>query len=108
MYWAEIFHKYNYVCFDIVRKEIWDNEQIAWWYRQNTFFYVNKDKADIFKTLNYKPTQKPMYLVNPDMYENKNKQCEYLSKEIEKLQNKLNKTFLRRLNRISKRLRGKL
>lgn len=106
-YWAEIFSKYDYVCFDILRKEIWDVEQIACWYRQNVFFYVHKDMK-LFEELGYKPEKKPLHLVIPNIYEAKNNQCEYQIKEITKLQNRLNKTFLRRINRLSKKLRGKL
>ncbi|EEO23533.2 MULTISPECIES: hypothetical protein [Helicobacter] len=103
-YWADIFKKYDYVCFDIVRPKVWENTKIAHWYRQNIMLYVHKGKAEIFEALGYKITPKPMHLVHPFIYG-------YMSDcqlEIERLNKKLNKTFFRRLNRLSKKLRGKL
>ncbi len=89
-YWADIFKKYDYVCFDIVRPKVWENTKIAHWYRQNIMLYVHKGKAEIFETLGYKITPKPMHLVNPFIYG-------YMSDcqlEIERLNKKLIKHFL--------------
>jgi len=36
-YWQHLFNKQGYVCSDEIRWRIWDNEQIEYWYRQNTF-----------------------------------------------------------------------
>jgi len=39
-YWTERFLKYNYVCIDCLRSQIWNNNQIEFWYRQNIFIYA--------------------------------------------------------------------
>lgn len=104
-YWADIFKKYDYVCFDIVRPKVWENTKIAYWYRQNIMLYVHKGKAEIFEALGYKITLKPMHIIHPLAYPSVVGKC-WL--EIERLNKKLNKTFFRRLNRLSKKLRGKL
>jgi 2-polyprenyl-3-methyl-5-hydroxy-6-metoxy-1,4-benzoquinol methylase len=31
-YWAELFVRHNYVPIDCVRKTVWDNDEVAWWY----------------------------------------------------------------------------
>lgn len=36
-YWQEKFAQYGYEFHDVIRKKIWDNERVDWWYRQNTF-----------------------------------------------------------------------
>lgn len=41
-YWANLFLKYNFVPFDIIRPAIGSNEKVSYWYRENTFFYIKK------------------------------------------------------------------
>lgn len=41
-YWAEKFDKYGFELFDVIRHEIWDDEQIPFWYRQNCFLGAKK------------------------------------------------------------------
>lgn len=42
-YWAHLFLNHDYAVFDLFRPYLWDNQNIAFWYRQNTFLYVNKN-----------------------------------------------------------------
>ncbi len=37
MYWVEKFNKYGYECSEQIRREIWDNKKVDWWYKQNIF-----------------------------------------------------------------------
>lgn len=39
-YWVERFNKRGYLVKDVFRNEIWQNENIDWWYRQNMFLVV--------------------------------------------------------------------
>lgn len=78
-YWAEIFKKFDFVCFDILRTEIWDNQKIACWYRQNTMFYVHKSKAYIFENLGFKPSN-PLHLVRPEYLESYVNKCKDYAK----------------------------
>jgi cyclopropane fatty-acyl-phospholipid synthase-like methyltransferase len=41
-YWADKFAKHGYYFHDIIRPEIWGDENVDWWYKQNTFL-VNKE-----------------------------------------------------------------
>ena len=91
-YWAEIFKNFDFLCFDILRTENWDNEKIGFWYRQNTMFYVHKSKAYIFENLGYKSSE-PLYLVIPTLFNNRVKMAQTLQirfttsqKEIQTLQ----------------------
>lgn len=42
-YWNLFFKQNNYLCFDILRSEFWNDEDISWWYRQNILIFVKKD-----------------------------------------------------------------
>lgn len=41
-YWAERFKKHGYIPVDCIRRNIWTNENVRFWYAQNTFLYVNE------------------------------------------------------------------
>lgn len=43
-YWAELFARHGYVAIDLFRAAIWNNPQVAWWYKQNILLYVARDR----------------------------------------------------------------
>jgi len=44
-YWHQLFLKCKYVLCDPIRSEIWNNSQVAWWYRQNMFLAVSENHS---------------------------------------------------------------
>jgi hypothetical protein len=42
-YWVEIFKKHNYICLDLLRSRIWDNNAVEVWYKQNMVLFCAKD-----------------------------------------------------------------
>ena len=38
-YWAELFARQGYDCFDFIRPRIWTDPAVDWWYRQNVLFF---------------------------------------------------------------------
>jgi hypothetical protein len=42
-YWANLFQKRKYAVIDCIRPAVWNNENVLWWYRQNTLLYVRED-----------------------------------------------------------------
>ncbi len=42
-YWRELFERESYCMLDLIRKEIWKDPRIKYWYRQNLFLYVRND-----------------------------------------------------------------
>jgi SAM-dependent methyltransferase len=51
-YWINLFDKKGYYCIDIIRKLIWNDEEIPFWYRQNILFYIKKERTLEVSTLN--------------------------------------------------------
>lgn len=45
-YWSDLFDGQGFGGVDILRPAIWDDEDIAWWYRQNTVLFVNRARRD--------------------------------------------------------------
>jgi hypothetical protein len=74
-YWASLFSKYDYIAIDAVRHAIWNNDQIEYWYRQNTILYIHKHKLDTFPELkrfaDYAAGQ-PLVRIHPRLLELKN------------------------------------
>jgi SAM-dependent methyltransferase len=44
-YWINKFNQKGFVVKDLFRHQIWDNLEIDWWYKQNTFFVVKADEV---------------------------------------------------------------
>ncbi len=40
--WAELFKEHDYVPVDFLRKRVWQNEAVEWWYAQNTLLFVRR------------------------------------------------------------------
>lgn len=58
-YWQQKFKKFGFHFHDSVRPQIWNNDRIDFWYRQNIFI-LKKEMADLpFKTLS---------IVHPEMH----------------------------------------
>ncbi len=45
-YWAALFAEYGYKALDIVRPEIWTDERVKWWYRQNIMVFCKDSLID--------------------------------------------------------------
>ncbi len=42
-YWAGLFRQQGYLPVDALRKRVWSNENVAFWYAQNMLLYVRED-----------------------------------------------------------------
>jgi len=42
-YWAALFQLHGFVAIDAIRDRFWDNEDVDWWYAQNTLFFVQSE-----------------------------------------------------------------
>jgi SAM-dependent methyltransferase len=44
--WAALFQKHDYLPVDFIRKRVWQNEAVNWWYAQNTLLFVKASLLD--------------------------------------------------------------
>lgn len=56
-YWADLFWVYGYCTTDTIRKEIWWDDSIPFWYRQNTLVFTQNVRLST-----------PLSLVHPELY----------------------------------------
>jgi SAM-dependent methyltransferase len=45
-YWLEYFQHRGYVVIDCIRKRVWQNANVEWWYAQNMLMFVQRDHLD--------------------------------------------------------------
>lgn len=45
-YWVERFAARGMQALDVVRPRVWDDEEVAWWYRQNTLLFCEDDLVE--------------------------------------------------------------
>jgi SAM-dependent methyltransferase len=70
-YWQALFRARSYWAYDFIRPQIWNDERVEWWYRQNTVLYVADSAAARF-ALPAK-SEAVLALVHPALYESQGK-----------------------------------
>ncbi|MGC4083752.1 MAG: class I SAM-dependent methyltransferase [Vicinamibacterales bacterium] len=70
-YWQRLFESHGYVALDIIRSRIWDDEDVEFWYRQNTVLYVRASLLDGTRLAALAPQGRPRVprLVHPALCE---------------------------------------
>lgn len=64
-YWEEKFKKHGYVCHDILKDLIWNNEHILWWYKQNMVVFAKEGFEFKMKDLKHNSIKK---VVHPELF----------------------------------------
>jgi len=69
--WAELFKAHDYVPVDFIRKRVWQNDDVEWWYAQNTLLFAQANLIERNAALkaefeNTNPKQ--LCLVHPRQY----------------------------------------
>jgi SAM-dependent methyltransferase len=70
-YWVTLFSDNRYTPVDFIRKKIWNNERVEWWYAQNMLLFVRKDYLEriISGLKEYENcVLSPLPLVHPKLY----------------------------------------
>ena len=66
-YWADLFAKEDYQPADQIRRKVWNNPEVAWWYSQNVVLYVSRAKRTLVAS---EPTDSHLLsLVHPKLFE---------------------------------------
>lgn len=95
-YWINIFSKYNYLPVDCLRQRIWNNPNVTWWYKQNIFIFINKDKMDLYPDLakEHFANTDMFSLVHPELFKLKNAYLKASNKKLSNLKKPLFKKIL--------------
>jgi SAM-dependent methyltransferase len=69
--WAALFREHGYVPVDFIRKRVWQNEAVEWWYAQNMLLFAQAGVVESNATLNAefeKTNPNQLSLVHPRKY----------------------------------------
>ena len=79
-YWADLFGDQNFVPFDLFRPVFWGNEDVSFWYRQNTFLYLRRNSNPYQQVIAHEITELSdlsfMNCIHPNLYNRKIAQSE--------------------------------
>jgi len=50
-YWANIFKKHGYIPVDCIRRKIWNDDRVNFWFKQNTIIYVKESELSKYPKL---------------------------------------------------------
>lgn len=66
-YWAQRFERCGFMAFDVLRPRIWYDQEVEFYYRQNTIIYVSQDRATEFeRAAGLSTLVHPLDVVHPD------------------------------------------
>lgn len=87
-YWVSIFKNQGFVCYDLLRHQVWDNENVYWWYKQNILVFSKNALTE------YMPSNSFLSIIHPLHFQQKidylstlNKKCLHLEMEVSKWEN---------------------
>lgn len=70
-YWAERFAAKGYQVVDCIRRRVWNNSSVSWWFAQNTLLFVREDYLaahPALRTERDRDAGNPLSLVHPGGY----------------------------------------
>ena len=67
-YWVNLFRTHNYRPLDFIRYQVWNNENVMFYYRQNITVFCSADSYPTFAHLDHKT---PFDLVHPELLQSK-------------------------------------
>jgi SAM-dependent methyltransferase len=115
-YWASIFEEKGYRCIDAIRHEVWEDERVEWWYRQNTFLFVRPPLLDdpTLRQALSGTSSWPRSIVHPRLLEVEAERLEAVSRSLDgSLENRIRRalpprvmTLLREGRRLLKEIVG--
>ena len=69
-FWASLFQKNGFACFDFIRRDLWTRQDIEYWYAQNVMLFARRGSRS-FDSLSLiaPPTVQPWAVIHPRLYE---------------------------------------
>jgi SAM-dependent methyltransferase len=71
-YWAKLFNRQGYIVIDALRKRVWSEEKVQWWYAQNTLLFVAREQLRDYPLLSKEyemyNTASPLSIVHPKLF----------------------------------------
>jgi SAM-dependent methyltransferase len=109
-YWVRLFRQNGFVVIDCLRRELWEDDDVDWWYRQNSLIFVNETALDRYPKLRdlylAGGRSQPLSLVHPKLYLYHVAKSKELSRVVERRSVRALLLFLNWYERVIRRLAG--
>lgn len=69
VYWTNLFEENGFLCFDLLRDKIWNDQQIDWWYAQNALIFARKGSVPFERLATFGRPSIPLSYIHPRMHE---------------------------------------
>ena len=90
-YWEKLFNACDFLMYDIIRPQIWDNPNIYFWYKQNMVVFIKK--GNVYNALQKKSSIAIKNIVHPELYMRNINILEKYQKENKQLVTLLNQIY---------------
>lgn len=67
-YWSDKFRRCGFSLVDLLRPALWNDERVAFWYRQNLFLYVREQRLGALDMVAWQPGDMPLSAIHPEMF----------------------------------------
>lgn len=67
-YWTEKFRANGFVAVDCLRPQVWHDDRVAWWYRQNLMVFIAESRVQDYPAAQAAHRDWPVDLVHPRAY----------------------------------------
>lgn len=103
-YWANMFEKHDYECYDFLRLKIWNDDKIPPWYKQNSLIFCRRgcNKNQIPQQHRSTRTDEIRRMVHPATLSARKNEIDALKKKIASLEQERIPVFSRIRNKIRK------
>ena len=85
-YWASLFKQHGYVVVDCIRRRIWKDQRVQWWYRQNILLFVRHGhhaKSGALQQEIDNRDDSMLSIIHPDAYDFKQQEVEHWHRAFE-------------------------
>lgn len=62
-YWGDLFAEQGFECHDVIRRAVWNDENVEPWYRSNILIFADPEATDLPA-----PTGPPLHIIHPDLW----------------------------------------
>lgn len=95
-YWASLFDRNGYGCFDLIRSRVWHDARVDWWYAQNAYVFVKKEARELFEKAQLARNRLDALVlydtIHPLCYSNAREKREYWAQYVQRLERELRET----------------
>jgi len=70
-YWVEKFAARGFVCYDYFRPAFWDDDEVEYWYRQNTLLFVRASSLSRYPFLSGMSSTFVLDVIHPELFRRK-------------------------------------